>query len=64
MRINLTLEDRPKEWELFSLEKTEENMFFKNVKGSYRKETRNLFCISMADRITNNHSKEVSGWTT
>ena len=59
----MILEDRLKEWELFSLEKTEENVFFKNVKGSYRKETRNLFYISVADRITNNCSKEDSGWT-
>lgn len=58
----MILEDRPEEWELFSLEMTEENVFLKNVKGSYRKETCNLFCISVEDRIIINRSKEDSGW--
>lgn len=63
MRIKLIVKDRPKEWELFSLEKTEENIFLKDVKGCYRKAAHNVFCISLADRITNNRSKEDSGWT-
>lgn len=62
MRINLTLKDRPEDWELFSLEMTEENVFFKNAKGSYRKETCNLFCVSVEDRLINNCSKEDSDW--
>jgi len=52
LRIGLTLEDRAKEQDLFSLEKTEENMFFKNMEGSYRKDAYHLFRISMADRIS------------
>lgn len=59
----MIVKDRPKEWELFSLENTEENIFLKNVKGCYNKAAHNAFCISMADRITNNCSKKDSEWT-
>lgn len=52
-----------KRMEIVQFREDKEQHVLQNVKGTYRKETQNQFFISVADRITNNHSKERSDWT-